>query len=298
MSISKGRANVMLLVAAVIWGAGYLFSKQATNAGMQAGTINAIRGLIYAGLAYLVFHKAINHMSWVDFRIGLTAGIINFLGFQFQTMGLMHTTPANNAFLTAIYVVMIPIIMFVFFHKRPELKTYPAIIICMVGMMFLTGIVDHGVSLHIGDLLTIVSALFYALQIVYFSLPATDMNPWVLSFMLGITQGVFGLIYALIFERGSFSGINWQAGILPVIILGIFSSFGAQTLQVVGQRFTDATPAGIILMTESMFGSIFSVVFGFEPFTNDLLIGGVLIMIALLVMQLNFRNMWPRKQPE
>lgn len=296
MSISKGKANTMLIFAAIIWGAGYLFSKQATNAGMHAGTINAIRGLIYAGVAYLVFHKAINRMTLVDFRVGLTAGIINFLGYQFQTMGLMHTTPANNAFLTAIYVVMIPIIMFVFFHKRPEPKTYPAIIICMVGMMFLTGIMDHGVSLHIGDLLTMISALFYALQIVYFSLPATDMNPWVLSFMLGITQGVLGLVDSLIFEHASYAGIDWKAGILPVVILGIFSSFGAQTLQVVGQRFTDATPAGIILMTESMFGSIFSVVFGFEPFTANLLIGGVLIMVALLVMQLDFRKIWQQNR--
>lgn len=292
MQISKSRANLMLLVAAVIWGSGYLFSKQATNAGMHAGTINAIRGLIYAALAYLFFHKAINKMNKVDLRIGLTAGLINFLGYQIQTIGLMYTTPAHNAFLTAIYVVIIPFIVWVFFHKRPEPKSYLAILICMIGMVYLTNLLGQGFTIHIGDLLTIISAIFYALQIVYFGMTATDSDPWILSFMLGVCQGGFGLIWSLLFEHNTYVTTDWKAGLLPVVILGIISSFGAQTLQVVGQRFTDPTPAGIILMTESMFGSIFSVLFGFEHFTTNLLIGGSLIIIALLIMQLDFRKMW------
>ncbi|KRK98763.1 transport protein [Secundilactobacillus odoratitofui DSM 19909 = JCM 15043] len=290
MRVTKTRANLMLLLAAIIWGAGYIFSKMATNAHMQAGLINAIRGFVYAGLAFIFFHKAIFKMTGVDFRIGLTAGFINFLGYQFQTWGLKSTTPSNNAFLTAIYVVMIPFIVWVLFHRRPELKSYVAILIAMVGMMFLTNVLQHGFTLHIGDLLTIISAFFYALQIVYFSMRTTSTSPLSLSFMLGLTQGTFGLIWSLLFEHATYGVINWQAGLWPVIVLGILSSFGAQTLQIVGQRYTDPVPAGVILMTESMFGSIFSVVLGFEPFTSNLLIGGSLIIVALLIMQLNFKQ--------
>ncbi|GAX02125.1 DMT family transporter [Secundilactobacillus silagei] len=288
MQVSKGRANLMLLLAAIIWGAGYIFSKMATNAHMQAGLINAIRGFIYAGLAFIFFHKFILKMNSVDLRIGLTAGFINFLGYQFQTWGLRFTTPSNNAFLTAIYVVIIPLIVWVMFRRRPEAKSYPAIIVAIIGMGFLTNIVQNGFTLHIGDLLTLISAFFYALQIVYFGMRTTSTSPFVLSFMLGITQGTFGLIWSLLFEQTSYGVINWQAGLWPVIVLGILSSFGAQTLQIIGQRFTDPTPAGLILMTESMFGSIFSVVLGFEPFTMHLLLGGVLIVIAILIMQLDF----------
>lgn len=288
MQISKGRANFMLLAAAMIWGAGYIFSKMATNANMQAGLINAIRGFIYAGLAFLFFHNAILKMTKADLRLGLVAGFINFLGYQFQTWGLRFTTPSNNAFLTAIYVVIIPIIIWFMYKRRPEPKSYLAIIIAIVGMGFLTSILHNGFTLHIGDLLTLISAFFYALQIVYFGMRATNTSPFVLSFMMGITQGGFGLIWTLLFERASYGAINWQAGLWPVIVLGILSSFGAQTLQIVGQRFTDPTPAGLILMTESMFGSIFSVLLGFEPFTVHLLLGGVLIIIAILIMQLDF----------
>lgn len=288
MQISKGRANLMLLMAAMIWGAGYIFSKMATNANMQAGLINAIRGFIYAGIAFLFFHKAILKMTKVDLRLGLVAGFINFLGYQFQTWGLRFTTPSNNAFLTAVYVVIVPIIIWLMYKRRPERKSYLAIIIAIIGMGFLTNILANGFTLHIGDLLTLISAFFYALQIVYFGMRVTNTSPFVLSFMMGITQGGFGLIWTLLFEHASYGAINWQAGLWPVIVLGIVSSFGAQTLQIVGQRFTDPTPAGLILMTESMFGSIFSVVLGFEPFTVHLLLGGILIIIAILIMQLDF----------
>lgn len=295
MQISKGRANLMLLMAAMIWGAGYIFSKMATNAHMQAGLINAIRGLIYASLAFLFFHKAIMKMSRADIQIGLSAGLINFLGYQFQTWGLRYTTPSNNAFLTAIYVVIIPIIIWVIYKRRPEAKSYPAIILAVVGMGFLTNILQNGFTLHIGDLLTLISAFFYALQIVYFGMRAMNTSPFVLSFMLGITQSGFGLIWSLLFEHASYGAINWQAGLWPVIVLGIVSSFGAQSLQIIGQRFTDPTPAGLILMTESMFGSLFSVALGFEPFTVHLLLGGVLIIIAILIMQLDFSRFKPVK---
>ncbi|WP_225048032.1 DMT family transporter [Lacticaseibacillus kribbianus] len=290
MTITKTRANAMLGVAAIIWGSGYLFTKLATNAGMPAGLINGIRELIFAALAGLFFHRAVARMTRQDFLVGLIAGAINFLGFQLQTIGLAYTTPANNAFLTAIYVIFVPFICWLLFRERPDRKSYVAIAICVLGMAILTDVFGHGLSLHLGDLLTLASAVFYALQIVYFGTAPAESSPWALAFMLGVTQAVFGLVWSGLFERGAYLAIDWRAGLWPVVVLGILSSFGAQTLQVVGQRFTDPTPAGLILMTESLFGSLFSVALGFEPFTLNLLVGGALILLALLVMQLGFRR--------
>lgn len=296
MKLSRLQANLLLLLTAIIWGASYIVVKQATNALMPAGLINAFRGLIFATLAYLFFHKTINKMKRIDFRIGLMAGLINFVGYQIQTIGLKYTTPSNNAFLTAIYVVLVPFVVWIMFHHKPELKSYPAIALCIIGMMFLTNIFAVGFQLRVGDLLTVISSFFYALQIVYFGYTATDCSPWIVAFMLGATQGIAGLVWSLLFERGSYATINWQAAIGPIIILGIFASFGAQTMQIVGQKFTDPTPAGLILMTESMFGGLFSVLFGFEPFTQHLLIGGIMIVVAILIMQLNFRQLFFKKK--
>lgn len=290
MKLSKLQANLILLTTAILWGASYLFIKQAVNAGMPAGMINALRGLIYAGLVYLFFYQTINKMTWTDFRIGFMAGFINFISYQIQTVALRYTTPGKNAFLTATYVVIVPFVVWVMFHKRPENKSYLAITLCILGMMWLTDIFKSGLNFQFGDILTLIGAFVFALQIVYFGYTATDASPWIVAFMLGAVQCVGGFIYSVLFERGNYSHINWSQAIGPVIILAVFASFGAQTMQIVGQKFTDATAAGLIMMTESMFGSLFSVSLGFEPFTTNLLIGGILIIISILIMQVNSSN--------
>ncbi len=290
MKLTKTQANLALTLTAIIWGAGYIFSKQATNAHMPAGLINGIRGLIYAILVFAFFPKIVRHMSKHEFRIGLIAGLINFAAYQLQTVGLIYTTPGNNAFLTAIYVVMIPFIMWLVFHDQPAPKSYLAIAICVVGMLILTDVFQNGFTVHYGDLLVILSAVIYAIQIVYFGSVAASINPWIVAFMLGAVQGIGGMLWSGTVESAQYGAINWHAAIVPVVTLGILSSFGAQSLQLIGQKFTDPTPAGLIMMTESVFGSLFSVLFGFEAFTMNLLFGGLLILIAIIIMQVDFRQ--------
>jgi EamA-like transporter family. len=159
--------------------------------------------------------------------------------------------------------------------------------ICFIGTLFLTNTISKGFAFQLGDTLTLLSALFYALQIVYFSNTAANVNPFVISFLLGIVQAIGSGLWSILFESQKYSQIEWQSAIWPVIILGIVASFGGQTLQVLGQKFTDATSSGLILMTESLFGSLFSVYLGFEPLTNNLLIGGTLITVSIILMQLN-----------
>ncbi|MCI1283727.1 MAG: DMT family transporter [Lacticaseibacillus songhuajiangensis] len=296
MKLSKTQANLVLTLTAIIWGSGYIFTKLATNAHMPAGMINGFRGLIYAVLVYIFFGKVIRHMTRTEFKIGLIAGIINLVAYQLQTVSLQYTTPGDNAFLTATYVVIIPFIMWLVFHETPAPKSYLAIIICMLGVMELTGIFNHGFNFQLGDILVILSAVFYAIQIVYFGSTAASINPWITAFMLGLVQGLGGFIWSGVFEHSAYGAINWQAALLPVFILGVLSSFGAQSLQLIGQKFTDPTPAGLIMMTESVFGSIFSVAFGFEAFTINLLLGGLLILLAIILMQVDFRKLYVARQ--
>ncbi|WP_155286269.1 DMT family transporter [Lacticaseibacillus zhaodongensis] len=296
MKLSKIQANLALLLTATIWGAGYIFSKQATNAHMPAGVINAIRGLIYASLAFLFFHRQILRMNKSEFKIGLTAGIINLIAYQLQTAGIMYTTPGNNAFLTATYVVFVPFIMWLLTRETPSPKDYLAITLCIIGMCVLTNIFGGNFGFHTGDILVIVSAIFYAIQIVYFGREAATVNPWCIAFMLGAIQGAGGLLWSLLTESPHYAAINWSAAIGPVIILGVLSSFGAQTLQLIGQKFTDPTAAGLIMMTESVFGSLFSVLFGFEELTISLVAGGGLILLAILLMQIDFRKLFIKRE--
>lgn len=296
MKLQKWQANVVLLLTAMIWGASYIFIKQAIRSGMPAGMINAIRGFIFAMLIYLFFHKKINKMTRTDLKVGTIAGVINFAGYQLQTTGLRYTTPSNSAFLTATYVVMIPFIVWIFYKRKPLLKSYFSIAICFLGTIFLTNVVNNGFTLELGDSLTLASAFFFAWQIVHFSNAVANSDPFIVSFMLGSVQAVASLVWSLFFEQSHYATINWNAAIPPVLILGVFASFGAQTMQVVGQKFTDSTSAGLILMTESLFGSIFSVILGFDKLESNLIIGGLLIVLAIFIMEFNAQRIFLHKK--
>lgn len=284
--MSKTKANLLLLAAAMIWGAGFIFSKQATDAKIPVGLINGFRGLIFALFTLLIFYKEVRQLKLADWKIGLIAGTINFLGYQVQTLGLKETTPANNAFLTATYILMIPLIGWLVFKKAPDKALIGPICLSIIGMLFLTNFIQTGFHLQRGDALTLLCAFIYAIQIIYFGISAKLIHPWRLSFMLAVCQSMMGFSWSLLFERAQFSQAHFIQGFLPIIFLGIFSSFIGQSLQLLGQRYTDESTAGLILMNEALFGSILSVIFGFEPLSWHLLFGGIMIMFAILLTQL------------
>jgi drug/metabolite transporter (DMT)-like permease len=281
-------ANMILLLISALWGSGFVVTKIALDANVSAGFINFARGLIFAILVPLFFHKKILRMSLNDFKIGLFAGLLNFGGYIAQTVGVKYTTPSNNAFITATYVVIVPFIAWLAYKKPLKMKSFIAIAFCLCGMAILTGIVSKGFMINIGDAYSLISAIFYAGSITYISYGIKETDPTIVAFLLAAAQAVRGLGYFFIVDGGQLTNINWQAAILPLLYMGVMCSFVAQTLQVIAQRYTSATTAGLIMMLEGLFGSLFSVALGFEPFTFSMAVGGSVIMLALVLMEVNF----------
>ncbi|WP_176586590.1 EamA family transporter, partial [Priestia megaterium] len=93
---------------------------------------------------------------------------------------------------------------------------------------------------------------------------AKNVDVSIVSFMMAMVQAIGGLIFCLVSERAQFVYIDWSAAIVPLLYMGIMCSFAAQTIQVLAQKHTSATSAALILMLEALFGSIFSIAFGFE----------------------------------
>ncbi|WP_461243050.1 DMT family transporter [Secundilactobacillus muriivasis] len=298
MTLTKTQSNLGLLTSAFIWGISYTFIKQCTDAHMSAGLINGGRGLIFATLLYIFFHKTIHHITWQEVKLGAIGGLLNVAVVLLQTTGLKYTTPSNSSFLTATYVLFVPIVVWITQHQRPQRKLILAIILCLIGTTFLTGIIQTGFHLQLGDILTLCSAIFVSLQIVYYSALGTRLNPINSSFMLAMSQIVVSGGMSLLFERQGYGAIDWPHAILPLIALGITASFMAQTLQIFCQQFADPTTSGLLLMTESLFASLVSVLVGIEPVTSNLVIGGSLIFVALLLMQLDLHrlSLWRRQR--
>lgn len=109
--------------------------------------------------------------------------------------------------------------------------------------------------------------------------------------MIGLCQGTFGWITTFLFERPTLGNVHWLQALVPLAILAIGITFLAQGLQITGQAHTDATTAGLILMLESFFGSVMSVLMGYDPLTPQLVIGGIILLIANAIMEVDLRSL-------
>lgn len=290
MKITKRMANMVLLLISALWGSGFVVTRMALDANVPVGFTNFARGLIFSMLVLLFFHQKIFRMTSNDFKIGLIAGVLNFGGYIAQTVGVKYTTPSNNAFLSATYVVIIPFMAWLAYKKPLKIKSFISIAFCLWGMAILTGIMSKGFVINAGDGYSLVCAFFYAGSITYISYGARETDSTIVAFMLATIQAIGGLGYFFIIDGGQLSDVNWQAAILPLLYMGVMCSFVAQTLQVIAQRHTSATTAGLIMMLEGLFGTFFSVAFGFESFTFSMVVGGIVIMLALGLMEVNFEK--------
>ena len=256
MSIKHPRlvGNTILWVVAAIWGSSYVLMKMVTNAQMPAGMINGWRGLIAASFVGLIFFKKLRHMSAHDVHVGIVAGIINYIAFQCGTIG----------------------------------QDFWAVGVAIIGMVILSRLVQTGFTLHFGDLIVLVAAFFYAIQILYYGGAATKVSPWVMVFWVSLLQGIGGMSYSVLFERSQWPGIEWGRALPPLLTVALLVTLMTQLLQIYAQRLTSATTAGMIMMTESLFSSLFSVLLGFDRLTWSLIIGGGLLVVANLISQINF----------
>ena len=202
MKLSKTAANLLLVFVTILWGSTYIFNKMVVNAGMQSGTINAVRGAMCVAGGIILFHRQLKQATRFDIKVGLIVGLINFCGYYLRTLGLRSTTPAKSSFITVTYVILTPIILWIFWHERPRRKTYFVIPLALIGMGILTNVTATGLALNYGDLLTLISSIFWALQLIFFGKIASKASsPWVIIFMIGLIQGA---VKCLIIVRQKF----------------------------------------------------------------------------------------------
>lgn len=278
----------MLVAVTVLWGSGFIVTKMALDQNATTGLINIARGLIFALLIFIIFFKRITKMTGKEFFKGFFAGALNSFAFILQTVAMQYTTPSNAAFFTITNVLMVPFIVWVFYKIRPSLKIFGAVGVCLVGMAILTGFWGDNATGNKGDALALAGAFMFALSIAYISNSAKNVDYSIIAFWLGITQAIGGIIYFVFFENAAKISIDWMKVFPMLLYLGLFPSFVAQTGQVIAQQNTTATSAALIMTLEAVFGSIFSVIFGFDRLTLSLFIGGSLIMLSLVISEIRF----------
>lgn len=276
----KYRGEIGLLIVAIIWGTGFVVSDIALNY-MSPIKVLAFRFIFSAILIFLFFHKKLIKNNKDVILKGSILGAILYISFLFQTVGLSYTTPSKNAFITAINVVIVPIIGIVF-GKKIKIRNIIAALISILGIGLLS--LTENFTINPGDLLTLISAVGFAFHIYYtgeFVEKGKEVN---LVFMQFVAASILALIVIIV--RGDISLNIHINGYISVIYLALFSTVICFLLQTISQKYIVESKAAVILSSESLFGSIFSVILLGEIVTLRLVIGGLAIIIAIIVSEI------------
>jgi len=292
----RATSNLLLLLAAAIWG----FAFVAQRVGMDhVGPFNGIRfalgGLSLIPLIiYFSTHSKEEEKSADSpptakaSRVGLLAGAILFIAASLQQIGLVYTTAGKAAFITCLYIVLVPITG-IFLKQRITLNTWLGSVLAVIGLYFLC--VKESLTISYGDLLELIGAFFWTAHILLIDHYSRKVDTLKLACVQFLTCSVLSLITALAIETITLDGIL-QAGI-PILYGGICSVGIAYTLQIVGQKNAPPSHAAIILSMETVFAAI-----GGYLLLNELLgplelLGCALMLAGMLVSQL--RTLKPEK---
>ncbi|MEG0733380.1 MAG: DMT family transporter [Vagococcus sp.] len=272
-----------LLTVAIIWGTGFV----ATAIGLDNYSpfqILAIRFSVAFIILLIMNIKRLKTISQKSFRRGTSLGVFLFLAFAFQTVGLQFTTPSKNAFLTAVNVIIVPFLGFLIFRKKVPVKGVVGSFVTLIGIAMLSLTSSLG-GINVGDVLTLVCAVFFALQIFVTDFFVTEEETWVLMLLQMGCAAVLSWLAILVTGEGMPS-IKVET-VMPVLYLGIASTLIAYFLQTVSQKYTTSSQAAVILSTEAFFGMLGSVLLLGEQVSVNMLIGSIFIFIGILIVELD-----------
>ena len=272
-------ADLSLLIVAMIWGSGFVFTKNALNHVLPYYLLS-FRFMISFFVMGLVFFKRLKAINLEDFKAGFIIGIFLFLGFATQTVGLNYTTAGKQAFITATNVVMVPFIYWGISKKRPDKYEIIGAILCFIGIGILS--FESGLKMGYGEFLTFLCAIFFAIHISAIGYFAKKHDPIILSIIQMLIAGIFSIIFMLLFEvRVEMP----REALFPIIYLALFSTLLAFLIQNIAQKYTSSTHAAIILSLEAVFGGMLSLIFLKEVFTLRFLIGCIAIFISIITTE-------------
>ncbi|WP_457583967.1 DMT family transporter [Ensifer canadensis] len=284
--MTRVQANLFLLFSGAIWGAGFVAQSTAMQAIGPLWFITlrfAIATLVALPLAVVETRRAPQPLTGKTIRNFVFVGLALFAGAVTQQYGLLTTSVTNSGFLTGLYVVFVPVLTIIFLRRKPHWIIWPGALMALLGIFLLSG--GALSRLTGGDYLTVVCALFWALQLMLVGIFAPGSGrPMLLSMTQFAVCALLGCVIALAIEPLSMEAVK---GALPEILYaGIFSSGVAFICQVVGQRYTTAPQAAIFLSSEALFAALFGVLLLGEIITPIGYVGCAIIFAAMLVVEI------------
>lgn len=269
-----------LFLATLIWGSGFCVLKDSLDHVPKCYTL-AFEFTVAVILIAVVFWKRLKKIDRRILMQGILIGLVLAAAEYFQTFGLEGTSPGKNAFLTTTYCVMVPFLFWLAAGKKPNRHNLTAAFLCLIGIGLVTW--TGGAAMNLGDLMTLVCSFFFALQIVFIAKYAPETDPVLLTILQFAVNAVVFWILAFVTETRP-EGLTMHE-VWPLLYLAVVVTALAMFLQNVGQKYTGASTASLILSLESVFGVVFSILFYGERLTVRVAIGFVVIFIAVIIAQ-------------
>lgn len=294
--MKKRLAYILFFITTIIWGFAFVSQKEASV--VAPFSVGVGRGLLASVLLFAIIPLMdrltkngrcfFNKKNLIDINRreligGVVLGVLITVASAFQQYGLGAGTDAGKAaFITALYVVLVPI-MSIFIGKKPNITSIISVPIAVVGFYLLC--IKPGSSLEVNDLLVLICAVIFAVQIIAVDRLSPGCDGIRMSLIQFVVSSVLNFILAYMFEGGvDYTGL---ISVFPsIMFLGLLSSGVGYTLQIIGQKAVDPTVSSIILSMESVFGVIGAALLLGEVMTAREYIGCAVVLVAVILAQI------------
>ena len=287
MRRTKPIGIIFLLITAIIWGSSFV----AQSIGMQsidAFTFTGIRttlGVLFLLPFTLIINKGFDH-SKNTLKAGLILGVVFSFAQNFQQFAFYYSTSGKIAFITAFYMFFVPLFSVIFLKRKIAVLTWLSILIGLAGLFLLCINPAELTSVNLGDILALICAVFYAVQIMLIDkFLGEGVNGIQLSFMQFTVAAVLSLAAMFIFEQPNPADIKTAAPSLRYS--GIMSCGIAYTLQIMGQKYSSPVVASLLMCLESVFAVIAAAIILHEGMSVREAIGCVIMFAAIILSQLS-----------
>jgi len=272
------------LVICMVWGLSLVVAYDLLGTGIPPFfLIAATYGLgALTLLAAKSMFRSTPRISRAEWVCGVAVGLVIFLAFGLQTVGLMYTTPAKSGLLTVLYVLLVPLIISAVLRK-PSVRAILFALIGFAGVVMMSGVTGGDASMNIGDVLTIVCAVLFAAQFVALERFSPGLNPINFTLVQMVSAALVGLAVSLALESGQYSGMDPAGSWAGLLFMGLVVTGLGFFVQTAAQRKIPSTTISVMCCSESVFAMVFSWTLGYDVLTAPLLMGAVLIVVSTVL---------------
>jgi drug/metabolite transporter (DMT)-like permease len=266
-----------LLAVAAMWGISFVWMKDILDQ-QDVYSFLVSRFTVAALVMMVVNPRFLKKLNRKIATKGALIGTALGLGYIFQTLGLERTTPAITGFITGLYVVLTPLIGALILKEKLTIQAWFYIALATVGLGVLS---ISGFSIGTGELFVLISAFLFAAHILLLSRWSKDFDAYTLTFVQLLTCAIVSGVPASI--NGFVAPPDIQVWAV-VIFTAVFATFFAFVIQTWAQARISATKVAVILTMEVVFAALFSVALGAEPLTLRILLGGSMVLVAMIMI--------------